>query len=158
MLQWFATISCSGSFFVLWNTSRPGFSYFHVCVLLCSVAAVCHHDLFWPLLCFVGYKSPSFFLFPCMCVVMLPEIWWDRGRLYCRESAQWLAQRVIQSDLMGMHCPEGVQIHLKTHLCRFDVPVHKLMGRCRQVLWNVGEREGNALSRRCANTLKKHIM
>ena len=117
--------------------------HFHVCVLLCSAAAVCHHDLCWLLLCFIKYKSPRFFLFPCMCVVVLcgccwppwfvsapslfywirfdgigedctagkvhsdlpkksfNQIWWDRGRLCCRESAQWLAQRVIQLDLIG---------------------------------------------------------
>jgi len=75
MLQWFATIICLGSFSVSWNTSHPGFfSYFHVCVLLCSVAAVCHHGLFWLLLCFFVYwvqVTQFFFVFPCMCVVVL---------------------------------------------------------------------------------------
>ena len=43
--------------------------HFHVCVLLCSAAAVCHHDLCWLLLCFIKYKSPRFFYFHvCVCV------------------------------------------------------------------------------------------
>ena len=43
--------------------------HLHVCVLLCSAAAVCHHDLCWLLLCFIKYKSPRFFYFH-VCVLL----------------------------------------------------------------------------------------
>jgi hypothetical protein len=43
--------------------------HFHVCVLLCSAANVCHHDLCWLLLCFIKYKSPRFFYF-LVCVLL----------------------------------------------------------------------------------------
>ena len=37
----------------------------------CYAPMICHHKLLWLLLCFVKYKSPRFFIFPCMCVVVL---------------------------------------------------------------------------------------
>ena len=103
---------CVGSVFVLLGTSHPGFLFPCMCVDLCSVAGVCHHDFFWLLLCGIRYKSPRFFYFH-VCVLLcsqrfdvtggdctagkvhsdLPkgsfnQIWWDGGRLYCRENAQ----------------------------------------------------------------------
>ena len=63
----FATMICLGSFFIVLNTNHPGFSFLCMCVLWCSMAPMCRHDLFW--LLFIGYKPPRVFVFPCMCVV-----------------------------------------------------------------------------------------
>ena len=83
LLLLFATMICVGSFFVLLSISHPGFciSMYVCCCALWLLLAT--------MICFGSF------------IVLLNQIWWDRGRLYCRESAQWLAQKVIQSDLMG---------------------------------------------------------
>ena len=91
--------------------------HFHVCVLLCSAAAVCHHDLCWLLLCFIKYKSPRFFYFH-VCVLLCSVAAVGHHDLFR------LLHCFIESDLMGqgktvlqgkctVTCP-------KSHSIRFD--------------------------------------
>ena len=54
---------CFVSSFILLNTNQSRFSHFHACVLWCSVAVVCHHDLPWLLLRFIKHKSHGFLYF-----------------------------------------------------------------------------------------------
>ena len=51
-----ATMICVGSFFVFFDKQiTQVFVFPRMCVLWCSVAAVCHHDLLWLLLCFIRF-------------------------------------------------------------------------------------------------------
>ena len=68
--------------------------HFHVCVLLCSAAAVCHHDLCWLLLCSIKYKSPRFFYFH-VCVLLCSVAAVGHHDLFR------LLHCSIESDLMG---------------------------------------------------------
>ena len=125
---------CVGSVFVLLGTSHPGFLFPCMCVDLCSVAGVCHHDFFWLLLCFIRYKSPRFFYFHA-CVLLCSQRFDGTGGDCTAGRVHSDLPKGHSSSLDGNALPRRcANIFSKTHLCRFDVPVHKLMGRCRQVL------------------------